>query len=241
VSDFKSQISKTSWLALAGGAEFQSGCEEGDRLLVDAASGAGARVAIVPTAAAAEGAPRMAAVNGARHFKRLGADAFGVMIVDQASADDATLAAQLASAQLVYLAGGDPGYLLRCLRGSLAWQTMLAAWRNGAVLAGASAGAMVLCEAMWNPYARRMETALGIVTGAAVIPHHRPGSEWVKILRDALGQRITLVGIAEQTNLIWDGAAWRVAGPGEVTIYSREQTVTHHSGDVFTLEGVNVG
>ena len=233
-------MSDTGWLVLAGGAEFQPAGEPGDRLLLEAAGGAGARVAIVPTAAAAQGAPRMAAANGVRHFKRLGADAFGVMIVDQATADDKALAAQLARAQLVYIAGGDPGYLLRCLQHSLAWQAMLNAWRTGAVLAGASAGAMVLCETMWDPYARRIESTLGVVKGAAVIPHHQPGSAWVKILRDAPGESITLLGIAVQTNLIWDGAAWHVAGPGDVTIYSSGQTMIHHTGDVFTLNGVHV-
>ena len=228
------------WLALAGGAEFQPGCEDADRMLVDAAGGMGVRVAILPTAAAAEGSPRMAATNGVRHFSRLGANAFGVMIVDAATANDPALAAQLESAQLVYIAGGDPGYLLRCLRGSLAWETMLAAWRNGAVLAGASAGAMVLCEALWNPYARRIKAALGPVKRAAVIPHHRPGSEWVKTLRDALGQNVALLGIAEQTNLMWDGSTWRVAGPGEVMVYVHGQVEGHQPGVKFQIPNVNV-
>ena len=209
-------------------------------MLVDAAGGAGARVAILPTAAAAEGSPHMAAANGVRHFSRLGANAFGVMIVDTATANDPALAAQLESAQLIYIAGGDPGYLLRCMRGGLAWQTILEAWQSGAVLAGASAGAMVLCEALWNPYARRIETALGLVKRAAVIPHHRAGSEWVKTLRDALAQDITLLGIAEQTNLMWDGSTWRVAGPGDVTIYSYGYITVHSAGDVFTLDGVSL-
>jgi cyanophycinase len=228
------------WLALAGGAEFQPGCEDADRMLVDAAGGTGVRVAIVPTAAAAEGSPRVAAANGVRHFSRLGANAVGVMIVDEATANDSLWAAQLELAQLIYIAGGDPGYLLRCLRGSLAWQTMLEAWRKGAMLAGASAGAMVLCEALWNPHARRTETALGLVKRAAVIPHHRAGSEWVQTLRDALGQDVTLLGIAEQTNLIWDGSTWRVVGPGEVMVYVHGQVEGHPPGVKFQIPDVKV-
>ena len=223
------------WLALVGGAEFQRGCDEADSLLIDAAGGAGARVAILPTAAAAEGAPRMAAANGVRHLNRLGAQAEGVMIVDAATANDPSLAASLAEARLIYIAGGDPGYLLRSLSGSLAWKATLSAWRGGAVLAGSSAGAMVLCEAMWNPSANRVEPALGAVKHAAVIPHHHAGSDWVKRLGDALGGTFALLGIAEQTALIWDGAAWRTAGPGDVTIYAGEQIVIHHSGDRFVL------
>jgi cyanophycinase len=220
------------WLALAGGAEFQSGCDEADRMLIDAAGGAGAHVAIVPTAAAAEGAPKMAAANGVRHFNRLGAQAEGVMIVDAATANDESLAAQLAAARLIYIAGGDPGYLLRCLRDSLAWRAMLDAWRAGAVLAGSSAGAMVLCDAMWNPSASRVEPGLGVVRPAAVVPHHRVGSAWVERLRDALGDDYSILGIAEQTALIWDSAGWCVAGPGGVTIYARGQIEIHHPSTI---------
>ena len=231
------------WLALAGGAEFQPGCEDADRVLVDAAGGVGARVAILPTAAAAEGAPHMAAANGVRHFHRLGAQAFGTMIVDAATANDATLAAQLASARLIYMAGGDPGYLLRSLKGSLAWRVMLDAWSEGAVLAGSSAGAMVLCEAMWNPATRRVEPALAMVKRAAVIPHHRPASGWAGQLRRELDETFSILGIPEQTSLIWNGTTWQVAGPGDVTIYSQGQIAVHPTGDVFALDGValNVG
>jgi cyanophycinase len=228
-------------LALAGGAEFQRGCDEADRTLIDAAGGAGTRVAILPTAAAAEGAPRMAAANGVRHFNRLGAQAEGVMIVDAATANDPALAAQLAAARLIYIAGGDPGYLLRSLSGSLAWRTMLDAWRNGAVLAGSSAGAIVLCEAMWDPGARRVEAALGMVKRAAVIPHHKPGSEWVKLLQSAFNNGFSILGVAEQTALIWDGTAWHVAGPGDVTIYTHEQEVVHHPSNVrFQIPNVKL-
>ena len=230
----------TGWLALVGGAEFRRGCEQADRMLMDAAGGAGARVAILPTAAAAEGAPHMAAANGVRHFKRLGAQALGVMIVNAATANDPALAAQLATAQLIYIAGGDPGHLLSSLSDSPAWRAILEAWRGGAVLAGSSAGAMVLCEAMWNPNTRRVERALGVVKRAAVIPHHLPGGEWAKQLRGALGDTLAILGIAEQTALIWDGATWRVAGPGEVTVYSHGQVTVHHPGQVFALNGVSV-
>ena len=230
----------TGWLALVGGAEFRRGCEQADRVLLDAIGGAGARVAILPTAAAAEGAPRMAAANGVQHFKRLGADAFGVMVVDGATADDPSLAAQLATAQIVYIAGGDPGYLLRALKGSLAWRAMLETWRSGAVLAGSSAGAMALCETMWNPKTRRTEPALGLVKHALVVPHHRPGSEWARQVATELGGDHTLLGIAEETALIWDGMAWQARGPGEVTVYSRGEITPYPSGAKFQLDGVKV-
>jgi cyanophycinase len=183
----------------------------------------------------------MAAANGVRHFNRLGAQAEGVMIVDAATANDPALAAQLAAARLIYIAGGDPGYLLRSLSGSLAWRAMLGAWRSGAVLAGSSAGAMVLCEAMWNPGSSRVEPALGEVKHAAVIPHHKPESEWVKRLQSALDKDFAILGIAEQTALIWDGTAWRATGPGDVTIYTHGEEWVHHPSNVgFQIPNVKL-
>jgi cyanophycinase len=181
----------------------------------------------------------MAAANGVRHFSRLGAQAFGIMIVDAATANDASLAAQLTSARLIYMAGGDPGYLVRSLKGSLAWRVMLDTWNDGAVLAGSSAGAMVLCEAMWNPGTRRVESALALVKRAAVIPHHRPASGWAEQLRRELSEDFSILGIAEQTSLIWNGMTWRVAGPGDMTVYVYGQIAVHPPGDVFALDGVS--
>ncbi len=109
------------WLALAGGAEFRPGCEEADRRLIDAVGGTAVRVAILPTAAAYEGSAAMAAANGVRYFERLGARAEGVLVVNQETANDEALAAQLAMAQVIYIAGGNPGYLLSTLRLSRTW------------------------------------------------------------------------------------------------------------------------
>jgi hypothetical protein len=99
---------------------------------------------------------------------------------------------------------------------------------------------MVLCEAMWNPKSRRTEPALGLVSRALVIPHHRPDSEWARQVAVASGGDYVLLGIAEKTALIWDGAAWQVQGPGEVTVYSQGEITLHSSGGMFRLDGVKV-
>src|SRR5262252_6910179 len=76
-----------------------------------------------------------------------------------------------------YLVGGDPGLVAQVLRDSFVWRAMFAAWRDGAVLAGSSAGAMALCShtlvrATWpNRFHRRPMDALGAVPATAVLPH----------------------------------------------------------------------
>ena len=47
-------------------------------------------------------------------------------------------------ADVIYIPGGDPRALLRCMGGARAWEHILERWRAGATLIGSSAGAMAL-------------------------------------------------------------------------------------------------
>jgi cyanophycinase len=47
--------------------------------------------------------------------------------------------------------GGFTGYLEETLKDSLAWEAVLQAYQAGAVVAGSSAGAMVMCEFYHDP------------------------------------------------------------------------------------------
>ena len=51
--------------------------------------------------------------------------------------------------------GGFTRYLAETLAGSRAWQAMRNAHRDGAVIGGSSAGAMVLCESYFDPFPKR--------------------------------------------------------------------------------------
>ena len=66
------------------------------------------------------------------------------MVKNREQADDETIAAQVAGAGLIYLSGGDPQVLAATLRDTALWRAIVAAWQNGAALAGCSAGAMAL-------------------------------------------------------------------------------------------------
>jgi cyanophycinase len=208
-------------LALVGGGEFQRACDEMDRALIELAGGPGALVGIVPAAAAREN-PRLAAQNGVRHFNRLGARAEAVMIVDRAGAQSTELAARIDDLALVYLAGGDPVYLLETLRDSAAWSAMLQLVERGGVLAGSSAGAMVMGGQMWAP-GEGWRPGLGALPRLAVLPHHATlSARWdAARMRLALPDEVVLVGLDECTGLVaaLGGGEWRVMGAGEASLY----------------------
>lgn len=223
-------------LLLAGGAEFGGRMAEPDRRAIELAGGPAARIRIIPAAAAPDNNHQRAGANGVRWFRSLGAtDAVALPLTDQASAGRADVVADLRAAQLIYLLGGFPHYLGQTLTGSQGWQAALAAHAAGALIAGSSAGAMVLCEHYYDPQAQRIERGLGLLPNACVLPHHNTfGQAWAPRLR-ALLPSATLIGIDEHTALIDDGPgnAWRVYGPGAVAVYRSGGAQVYQAGDLI--------
>jgi len=212
-------------ILLMGGNEFRPECEAMDRSVL-ARIGTNPRVVILPTAAAYEN-PGLAAENGLRHFIRLGARAEAAMVVNSATARDEKWLALIRNADIIYLAGGDPVYLLETLRNSAAWEAVLEVRKTGRTLAGSSAGAMVLGGQMWAP-GKGWHKGLGLLPGFAILPHHARLAElWnAEGMRSSLPEGVTLIGIDEATALL--GPPWEVNGTGKVAVYKSD------SPDFFT-------
>jgi hypothetical protein len=203
-------------IALVGGNEFRRDCDPMDLALLARAGGDGARVAILPTAATNEN-PYVVGENGRRHFRRLGASPDKLMIVDAQTANQPETAWNLTKYQLIYLAGGDPVYLLETLAGSQTLEAMLAAAGQGALIAGSGAGAMVLGGQMWH--FDGWTAGLGLAPSLAVLPHHATlARRWDPFrMAGALPPGVTLVGIDNATALLLPEG--HVLGVGEVTVY----------------------
>ena len=222
---------------LEGGAEFGGRMREPDLKAIELAGGFDAPVRILPTAAAPDHNHQRAGNNGVRWFQSLGArDVRSVPILDRTSANDEEIARTLREARLIYLLGGFTHYLGQTLKDSLAWQAALHAFRNGAVIAGSSAGAMVMCQYYYDPSGRSIYEGLNLVGNSLVIPHHNTfGKSWAPRLQAELPTG-TLIGIDEQTGMIDDGAGqWTVYGGGTVTLYSGRVKSIFRSGDSFSL------
>jgi cyanophycinase len=227
-------------LLLAGGDEFRAAYEEVDRELL-ARQSVPRRVEIV-LAAAARQDPEQALANARAHFARLGAEAVAVDALTPAQANRPAAAEQVKSSRFCYVAGGDPGYLLRTLRGSLLLTAMLAGWISGGALAGSSAGAMVfgqwcLLRRRWpNPVERRLEPGLSLVPGLVLIPHlETMGRRWLPgALNDAPPGSIVL-GIDSGTAVLWNGQDWEVRGGGMAERFSNGSEQAASSGQGIEL------
>ena len=132
--------------------------------------------------------------------------------------------AELETANLVYLIGGNPGYLLTTLRDTLAMDTIISMWHGGTTVCGSSAGAMVLCAAQIGRFSGSHEPwipALGLVpqTLAAVHHEHASASQGWELLQ-ALPAGYRVIGIDACALAAWqpDGR-WHMFGNGSVRVY----------------------
>lgn len=226
------------YILLAGGAEFSKRMADPDQKAIELAGGATAPICIIPTAAAPDRNHVRAGNNGVNWFKSLGAqNVTSLPLIDKASAASTEIVSELRNAKLIYLLGGFPEYLGKTLQGSPAWQAALNAYHNGAVLAGSSAGAMVLCQFYYGPDSGDVLDGLGLVRNALVLPHHETfGKNWAPRLLPKL-PGVTLLGIDERTGLLDDGhgETWSVLGQGAATLYQGNEARVYRTGETFQL------
>jgi cyanophycinase len=224
-------------LALVGSGEYLPTIEPVDRYLFEL-MGKSPRVACLPTAAGAEGAERVAYWSnlGVEHFSRMGVPVEALPVIDRASAEAPHQADGVRRANFIYLSGGNPYYLYKTLLDSPVWQAILEVLDQGGVLAGCSAGAMVLGERM--PRFPGWMVAFNLLQRAVVVPHFDEVPERVVgAARFLVARNLTLVGVEGSTALIKTDGRQEVAGLGGVTIWDHAQKRRYTHGQTINNRG----
>lgn len=204
-------------LAFVGGAEWTDGCSF-DRDLWERSGRA--EVLVLPTAAAYEH-PERAVATAERWFASLGATASGLPVLTRPDALRADLAERVEAARFVYLGGGSPMHLRSVLKDTPVWAALVSAWQAGAVVAGSSAGAMVLGESMVDPRGGALTLGLGLISGVALLPHYDTWSEEKahRTVQLATGH-LRIAAVGERTALVRDpSGAWSAQGAGRVEVF----------------------
>ncbi|HWH35557.1 MAG TPA: Type 1 glutamine amidotransferase-like domain-containing protein [Acidimicrobiales bacterium] len=219
-------------LALVGGGEWRDGCDFDAELL--AASG-GEEVLVMPTAAAYEH-PERAVAAATAWFAGLGAKVRGLDVLQRRDALDAERAAEVRRARFVYLSGGSPLHLRSVLKETPVWNALAAAWDDGAVVAGSSAGAMVLCDPMVDPRGGAFTVGLGLVVNLAVLAHAEADVTHDHLHHRTLelaGAGLAVAAISERSALLRDpDGTWRAGGAGPVRVF-----VDGHEAGLSALPG----
>jgi cyanophycinase-like exopeptidase len=205
-------------LALVGSGEFLPVMREVDATLLE---GRPQRAVFLPTAAAPEGDERLEywIDLGTAHYRSMGVEPVPLRVLTREDAEDPELAARIAGAGLVYLSGGNPGYLVETLRDTRVWRAIRSAWEAGTALAGCSAGAIALSAVVPDPRSTeigRIEPALGVAPHLAVIPHFdrfdRVLPRLAERIRAETPPHVVTVGVDEETALVGGLEEWTVRG-----------------------------
>jgi cyanophycinase-like exopeptidase len=177
---------------------------------------------------------------GEAHFRSLGADATPVMALDRQGCQMIENVEAVRRANLVYFSGGKPGYLLHTLRSTPLWEAVLAVLARGGVLAGCSAGAMILGG--WIPGRLNLrqlpfwERAFGLVPQAVVLPHFDEFPSWVGGGLGAIRpRRAYVIGVDGGTALVGQGQDWKTLGRGGVTILGGGKRQQFTAGETVRL------
>jgi cyanophycinase len=208
-------------VALVGGGEFLPPCAALDRGLL-AAAGTD-EVLVLPTAAAYQH-PGRAVDTATAHFAGDavgGAKVRGLMVLARPDAFDEANVAAVRSARFIYLTGGSPMHLRAVLKDSPLWQAVVDALADGAVIAGSSAGAMVLTDPMVDPRGGAFTLGLGLLPNLTVVPHH---DEWSadrsRRTFDLAPKGVPVLAVDTGTAAVRDASGtWSKVGTGNALVY----------------------
>ena len=249
-------------LALIGGEEFSDDFQ-GVHASFAAFLGKKPRVTFLPTAAANDG------IETVEHWCSLAREKLSALgaivdtprVIDPESADDPRHAQQVAEADWVYLGGGYAHVALPILQGTKVMDALFFAKERGALINGASAGAMMMgtraivitpelledvgkyresgAPPEWDPSVPPLIEGLGWLTNKIVAPHFdRPWFSRRWLDSDMFRMGTTLIGIDECTALValdTDGS-WEVRGRGFVTLHrTREDFTCYGAGETLVV------
>jgi len=216
--------------ALVGSGEYLEPMEPVDRYLMDKLKQP-PRVVCLPTAAGNEGEERIAYWSnlGIDHFTRLGASVDSLPVIDRKSGNNKQFADRIAKANFIYLSGGRPTYLYETIENTLVWKAILSVLEHGGILAGCSAGAMIMGKEFFSFNGRK--SGFNFIPGAAIIPHFNeiPETRLQRICQQ-IQPGLTIFGIDGNTALIRSGNQYEVAGKGKVTVIREEDKICCTSG-----------
>ena len=181
----------------------------------------------IPTAAGKEGEDRLDfwRQRGAEQGARIGCEVKYLPVLTREDAFNEQWIAEIKSAGLIYFSGGDPVHLAEVFADTPMWQAIVQSWREGASLAGCSAGAMAFGGKIIGIRRSHISAGLNLLPEIEVIPHYDKFLGWLPdrvtaaiVRKDA---DTALLGIDENTALVLTDK-WRKYGAGNVHILRGE-------------------
>lgn len=215
-------------IALFGSGEFTDAVKSIDQYLIDTFSIKS--LAVIPAAAGREKDARKWIDMAISHYAAFDIKVVPVDIYNRTDANNPDLVELITDVDCVFFSGGDPNYLFDVLNGSRLWRTLINRLGDGVLLAGSSAGAMVLgSHILKYPFRAILSSkdvgwtkAFGLID-YVVFPHFDRFKQHQKLFQKIFSFNDTFqwLGIDEDTAIIFTPSGNKILGQGEVEIHDR--------------------
>jgi cyanophycinase len=212
-------------LALVGSGEYLPVMQEFETGLLHSAIARGKKNTFVqiPTGSSEEGEDRRQfwKRRGQEQCDRIGSECIYLPVHEAEDAFNPEYVSAIKDAGLIYFSGGNPHHIAKVFKGSPLWDAIVQEWESGTSLAGCSAGAMAFGGTIMGIRKSSHSEGLNLLPEIEVIPHYDKMLGWlpdrVASFIARAGADTTLIGIDENTALVFDGA-WKVAGAGKAHV-----------------------
>ena len=218
-------------LALFGSGEFTDAVDNIDEYLISKFKPK--NIAVLPTAAGQESDVAKWTDMAKSHYSKFNLPVIAVSVLNKDQANDQEFVDLLSEVDWIFFSGGSPGYLLETMQGSKVWEATMQRVNKGALLAGSSAGAMIMGKSILSaPSFKAMFTNTGTIWRDAfglvdytVLPHFDHFKKYQGLITRTIGTspkkvHSSWMGIDENTAIIYEGDRRNVLGRGGVEIHS---------------------
>ena len=168
---------------------------------------------MLPTAAAFE-QPARVGQRAVDYFGSLGLEAKVLSVLHRGEAEDPKIAALVRKAKFVYLSDGSPLHLRSVLKDSALFESLLAVYHGGGVVAASGAGATLLGDPMVDPRGGAYTVGFGRGAQSRRVPvsRHRGRAPPGAFHRPAPRVARPSSGSTSRPRSWHRGSAWRVVG-----------------------------
>lgn len=227
-------------IVLVGGEEFSPDFSKIHKHILSFIEASSPKIVFFPTAASSEGVEVVKkwsniAINNLSVF---GAQVNIAKVIDMESANSPEYSEMVEDADVIYLGGGLPDVYFSILQNTKVWDSVVSAHKQGKMIIGASAGAMILGEQ--TLYAEfqgdyppsHWGKGFNVLPNVGIAPHYNTFPKtWITKIKKNLPANMNLLGIDEKTALIKQNNIWKVKGEASVSVFFNGQETTFNSGD----------
>ncbi len=215
-------------IAITGSGEFLPGIKNADKLLFSTIDNP--YVLSFSTAAGKEGIERQEYWKNLAidHFKSLGIRHKHIEAKNKFDIDNKYVINQMSKANVVYFSGGNPQHLINSISVNNFMNELLRIKKIG-ILAGCSAGAMIMGEKMIKG------TGLKFIKNSIIIPHYGESyyswiSNTIKLLNKG---KYKLVCLEKNTYFTINESNIKIIGDNNIHIIYKNEHNTYSDGDIL--------